>query len=229
MNRDEDKAGAPARAFLFNKDGKPLRVLSTSLGIALLANAFIGGGLIGEASAEPGTAAAGAGEPKLVEWSTEAVKAFYDPSVDWNIPLPEAGQPATEEEDDQGSGASSGGTGASTGGGTTVIQHSAFGWDDLLLYHLIFNRGSAYSSASWYSNHKAYDTRTGTAYKPRTYSADTFQNKPVVGSAVRPRTTDTTGSVTRRSTSSSKGGIGGNSSGFSSSSSGKSSFGGFGG
>ncbi|MCQ6562046.1 hypothetical protein [Paenibacillus mendelii] len=226
MTREEDQAGAPTRAFLFNKEGKPLRVLSTSLGIALLANAFMSGGLAERVSAEPGTAASAAGEPKLVEWSTEAVKAFYDPSVDWNIPLPqEEGVPTSEtEEEEPGSGGSSGGT-------TVIHTNSGFGWDDLLLYHLIFNRGSAYSSTSYYANNRAYDARTGTAYKPRSYTSETFQNKPVVGSAVRPRTSDTTGSVTRRSTSSTKGGIGGRSSGFSSSSSssGRSSSSGFGG
>jgi hypothetical protein len=229
--RQEEKAGGTNKPQLFTKDGKPLRVLSTSLGIALLANAFIGPMASGEApqnsSADTGTVST---EAKLVEWSTEAVKPYYDSSVDWNIPLKQDEAPPAE-----GSSDANGGTTGTTGtaGGGTAFMNSGFGWDDLLLYHLIFNRGSAYSSSTWYSNRPVYNSRNGTPYKPRSYNSDVFQNKPVAGSAVRPTTTDRTGSVTRRSTSSSKGGIGGTSSGLSSSSSSSSkssgSSGGFGG
>ena len=219
---------------LLAPDGKPLKVLSTSLGIALLANALYSAGAPGTASAAGDaaspTASASASAsapgqpagPALVEWSNDEVKAYFDPSVDWNIPLP-------DEQAEQGSGdGGSGGTGGS--GGETVVIHdgaSGFGWDDLLLYHLIFNRGGSYSSSAYYRNHPAY-TSGGQTYKPRSYGQDTFQNKPVVGSSVRPKTSSSSGSITRRSTSSSAGGIGGKSSGFSSSGSSKSS-GGFGG
>ncbi|MFX3635395.1 MAG: hypothetical protein ACE3L7_03845 [Candidatus Pristimantibacillus sp.] len=231
--KGQTRSAIPFAERLFNKDGKPIRVLSTSLGIALLANALIGMGPTVKASAvtEPTPTALTASEPSLVEWSNEAVKAYYDPSVDWNIPMLLAGGGAldgSEEEEEEG-GASGGGS-----GGTTIVNHSSgFGWNDLLLYHLIFNRGNSYSSGSWHNSRNSHYTNTGAAYKTQKYSADTFQSKPVVGSAVRPKTSNSTGSITRRSTSSSQGGIGGKSSGFSSSSSSssssKSSSGGFGG
>ncbi|MBB6673342.1 hypothetical protein [Cohnella nanjingensis] len=230
MSQEQDKSGAPKLPLLFTPEGKPLRVLSTSLGIALLANALYAAGVphpASAASAQAGpTASSGADAgPALTEWSSDAVKAYFDPSVDWNIPMPE------EEPDDGAAGGTSSGTVGSGGsGGTTVIHHtSGFGWDDLLLYHLIFNRGGSYSSGAYYNSHPAYDARSGSAYRPRTYGGDTFRNKAVVGSAVRPKTSDSSGSITRRSTSSSKGGIGGKSSGFGSSGSSSKSSGGFGG
>ncbi|MDT2235151.1 hypothetical protein P7H16_00375 [Paenibacillus larvae] len=58
---------------------KPLKVLSTSLGIILAANLL----LLPTAHAE------GSSEPKLVEWSNENVKKFFDANTDWNIPLPQ--------------------------------------------------------------------------------------------------------------------------------------------
>jgi RhoGEF, Guanine nucleotide exchange factor for Rho/Rac/Cdc42-like GTPases len=207
---------------LFTKDGVPLRILSTSLGIALLANAAF---LPGSASAETASpsASSGATGPKLVEWSNEAVKKYYDPAVDWNLPLPsdeELDRPEPPQEPTVVTGAASGGT-------TTIVNtySSGFGWDDLLLYHLLFNGGGSYSSSSWSSGHRSYTYGSSTPYKPKTYSSGTFQNKPVVGSTVTPKTSNSSGSITRRSTSSQPGGIGGKSSslGSSSSSSGSSS------
>ncbi|ULO07746.1 hypothetical protein H1230_02405 [Paenibacillus sp. 19GGS1-52] len=209
----EEKAKELAVSKLFTPEGKPLRVLSTSLGIALLANAlFIPGGVgaTGNTSGE---------EPKLVSWSTDEVKAYFDKNVDWNIPYPDEG---TEEVVEQGQG-------VVTTNGTTVINNyggynSGFGWDDMLLYHMLFNSGSNYSSRGWYNNRPTYYGGTRTTYKAPTYSSDKFQNKKVAGSVVKPKTsTSSTGSITRRSTSSKAGGIGGTSSGLSSSSSSSSS------
>ena len=191
---------------LFTPEGKPIKVLSTSLGVALLANAFLMSGVTA-ADATNGTA----DEPKLVSWSTEEVKAYFDKNADWNIPLPEE----TEKEDQTQSG--------STGSGDTTIinnygtSHSGFGWDDLLLYHFLFNSGSSYRPSTYYDNRRTYYTGTSQTYKPRSYTSSTFQNKPVVGSTVTPKTSRTTGSITRRGTSSGSGGIGGKSSGYSSS------------
>ncbi|PZD95014.1 hypothetical protein DNH61_15355 [Paenibacillus sambharensis] len=194
-------------ASLFSADGKPLRVLSTSLGIALLANTMlVPGGAVQASSAEGDS-------PKLVEWSTEEVKAFYDPQVDWSLPLPANESTEIIEEDGQG---------ASGSGGTTII-HSGFGWGDLMLYHLLFNRGAAYSSTSWHNDKRSYRAGSGAPYKPKMYTSGTFQNKPVTGSAVPPKTSNSAGKITRRSTSSSPGGIGGSSSSMSSSGSSSSS------
>ncbi|MBB3110706.1 hypothetical protein FHS18_002773 [Paenibacillus phyllosphaerae] len=257
---------AQAKPVLFTKDGKPLRVLSTSLGIALVANALLGASFAGEASAETSgqtqtTAAETAvAEPTLVEWSNDNVKAFFDPTSDWNIPLLQECDPAVTdpqaenacEDTSAAAGSTAGsGTGGTTGGTTVIHTYSGFGWDDLLLYHMIFNNGSAYSTTRYHSMYRSYDIRTGAAYKVPTYKSDQFQNSPVTGSAVRPKTTNTTGTITKRSdsttssstksssatsssssssTSSSAGGIGGKSSSFSSSgSSSKSSGGLFGG
>ncbi|OPA80433.1 hypothetical protein BVG16_06800 [Paenibacillus selenitireducens] len=231
MNK-EDKKDTPLRLQLFDQEGKPLRVLSTSLGIALLANVFLLPSDVNMASAEPNTSQSTT-EPVLVEWSNDDVKKYFDAAVDWNIPSLVSDKQGTEEEGDQGG--AGGSSGGSSGGGTTVVHTtSGFGWNDLLLYHLIFNRGSTYSSNSWYSNHTAYDTRSGNVYKPQKYGASTFQNRTVHGSSVVPKTSKSSGSITKRSTSSSPGGIGGKSSGFSSSGSSSGSksggsFGGFGG
>ncbi|CAH1210443.1 hypothetical protein PAECIP111892_03494 [Paenibacillus auburnensis] len=216
MENDEQKPKGPDResvgSKLFNAEGKPLRVLSTSLGIALLANAmFIPGGVhaTGSGSGE---------EPQLVSWSTEEVKAYFDKNVDWNIPYPEENAGETVQE----------GTGVVTSGGTTVINNyggynSGFGWDDLLLYHMLFNSGSFYSSRGWYNDRPTYYGGTRTTYRPPSYNSGSFQNKPVAGSVVKPRTsTSSTGSITRRG-SSKAGGVGGTSSGLGSSKSSSSS------
>ncbi|GGG70756.1 hypothetical protein [Paenibacillus radicis (ex Gao et al. 2016)] len=217
-NKDEtnrplsDKREATNR--FFTKEGKPIRVLSTSLGIALMANALIGLAPSTHAAAETTNASSAEG-PALIEWSTDAVKAYYDPAVDWNIPILLA--ESAGEENGSGEGGTSG------SGGTTVIHSGGgFGWNDLLLYHLIFNRGNSYSSGAWHNSHNSYYQGSRTAYKPKSYDTDKFQNKAVVGSAVRPKTSNKSGSITRRSTSSSPGGIGGKSSGLSSSGSGSS-------
>lgn len=214
MAKDEqDKDKELLVSKLFTSDGKPIRVLSTSLGIALLANAmFIPGG----AAASANTAGE---EPQLVSWSTEEVKAYFDKNVDWNIPYPEEGAQEVEQE----------GEGAVTSNGTTVVNNyggynSGFGWDDLLLYHMLFNSGANYSSRGWYKDRPTYYGGTRTTYKPPTYSSDKFQNKQVPGSVVKPKTsTSSTGSITRRGTSSKAGGIGGTSSGLNSSKNSKSS------
>lgn len=211
-------AKEPFASKFFTPEGKPIRVLSTSLGIALLANAF----LIPGAGATASGSGTSANEPKLVAWSTEEVKQYFDKNVDWNIPLP-------LEEEEEGAGAASGSDGSGGSGGTTVINNyggynSGFGWDDMLLYHLLFNNGSSYSSGRWYDNHRGYYAGSSTPYKPKSYSSETFQNKPMSGSVVRPKTsTSSTGSIVRRSTSSKAGGIGGKSSSLGSSSSSSSS------
>lgn len=223
----EDKKLDPVKAKLLSKEGIPLKVLSTSLGIALLANlaAVPVHGAPNKAATEsptptPAVSSTTSG-PKLVEWSSEAVKRYYDPAVDWNLPLPsdeELDKEAAQEPPQVTSGGGS-------GGGTTIVhQSSGFGWDDLMLYHLLFNSGSSYSSQTWASSHRSYYYGSTRPYEPKSYSNGKFQNKPVVGSTVSPpKTSNSTGSVTRRSTSSSPGGIGGKSSGFSSSSSASSS------
>ena len=211
MAKDERDKGLTVSK-LFNPDGKPIRVLSTSLGIALLANAMF---IPGAASASVNPTGE---EPQLVSWSTEEVKAYFDKNVDWNIPYPEDAQEVEEQ-----------GQGVVTSNGTTVVNnyggyHSGFGWDDVLLYHMLFNSGSNYSSRGWYKDRPTYYGGTGTTYKPPTYSSDKFQNRTVPGSVVKPKTsTSSTGSITRRGTSSKAGGIGGTSSGLNSSKSSKSS------
>ena len=211
MAKDERDKGLPVSK-LFNPDGKPIRVLSTSLGIALLANAMF---IPGAASASVNPTGE---EPQLVSWSTEEVKAYFDKNVDWNIPYPEDAQEVEEQ-----------GQGVVTSNGTTVVNnyagyHSGFGWDDVLLYHMLFNSGSNYSSRGWYKDRPTYYGGTRTTYKPPTYSSDKFQNRTVPGSVVKPKTsTSSTGSITRRGTSSKAGGIGGTSSGLNSSKSSKSS------
>jgi len=215
LAKEEEKAPELTGSKLFTPEGKPVRVLSTSLGIALLANALLIPGA--PASASGGSSA---DEPQLVSWSTEEVKAYFDKNVDWNIPYPEAAEEVEQEEQ-----------GVVTSNGTTVINnyggyHSGFGWDDLLLYHMLFNSGSFYSSRGWYNNHPTYYGGTRTQYKPRTFTSDKFQNKTVPGSVVKPKTsTSSSGSITRRGTSSKAGGIGGTSSGLGKSSTSKSSSG----
>ncbi|MEK3883017.1 hypothetical protein [Paenibacillus sp. PL2-23] len=204
MTQDDNQQTQEQPVRWLTADGKPLRVLSTSLGVALLANAVLSTGV----SANSGGAAAE--EPKLVSWSSDEVKTYFDPNIDWNLPML---QPLPTDQP-EGEGSEEGGA----GGGSNVVHHygTGFGWDDLLLYHLLFNSGSSYSSSSYYKKRPTYYYKSSTPYRPTSYTSDTFQNKSVVGSTVRPKTSTTTGSVTRRSTSSSPGGIGGTSSSISS-------------
>jgi len=209
---NDEKKKEQVGSKLFTADGKPIRVLSTSLGIALLANALLIPG------SPAGATSGGSGdEPQLVSWSTDEVKTYFDKNIDWNIPYPEDTEETVQEDQ-----------GPVTTNGTTVINnyggyHSGFGWDDLLLYHMLFNSGSFYSSRGWYNNHPSYYGGTRNRYKPPTFNSSKFQNKPVAGSVVKPRTsTSTKGSITRRGTSSKTGGIGGNSSKFGGSSGSKS-------
>ncbi|ACT02579.1 hypothetical protein [Paenibacillus sp. JDR-2] len=204
------------------KEGIPLKVLSTSLGIALLANlaavpVHAGTTSSTESPTVAPTVSSTTPSPKLVEWSSEAVKRYYDPAVDWNLPLPSDNELDKEAVQESPQVTAGGGSGGST---TIVHQSSGFGWDDLMLYHLLFNNGSSYSSQTWASSHRSYYYGSTRPYEPKSYSNGKFQNKPVAGSTVSPpKTSNSTGSVTRRSTSSSPGGIGGKSSGLSSSSS----------
>lgn len=232
-----------------NGGRKPMKVLSTSLGVALAANL-----LAAPAAVQAEGTDTAAKEPKLVEWSSDAVKAFYDPKLDWNLVLPDEKKPAAGAAPapgaSGGSGGGSGGTGNQTvivnsggGGGSGFGFGGGFGWDDLLLYHLLFNSGGSYSTSSWSRQHVVYDTRTNQTYQPKSYTSDTFQNKPVANSTVRPpKTSASSGSFSSpsaskstvssgsgavssssssssasKSTSSSPGSIGGKSSGFSSS------------
>jgi hypothetical protein len=197
--------------------GKPLRILSTSLGIALVANMLLMSNVYG-ATASP-TPADG---PKLVEYSSEQVKKYYDPSVDWNIPVPfdDKGQPKEEVQ----SGSSN----------TTIINNGGgyggggIGWTDLLLFHMIFNNGGIFSSNRWNNSRPVFNPGTNRPYQAKSFTSETFQNKPTTGSSVRPKTSSSSGTFSTKSsksTSSTKGSIGGNSSGFSSSKSSGSSFG----
>ncbi|MDB5052591.1 MAG: hypothetical protein JWM44_641 [Bacilli bacterium] len=214
--------------------GKPLRILSTSLGLALVANLFLGASAFAEATPTPTPNVAD--QPKLVEWSSDQVKKYYDPSVDWNIPMP-----ADTKQGNGDSQANSGSNNSSTSGNSnsTVIVNNGggyygggFGWTDLLLYHMIFNRGGFYSSNHYYNSNTVFNAGTSQPYKAKSFSTDTFQNRPTTGSTVRPNTSQKSGTFSTKSnsstksTTSSKGGIGGNSSGLSSSS--KSSGGSFG-
>lgn len=231
------QAGGSRRGVFGDRKGP--KVLSTALGIALLAGSALPPGASAaaasaSASPSPTPSSAAAPSPVLSEWSAEAVKAFYDPALDWNLPdLEEPSEDASATPGSSGSGGgggsvSGGGKGSGSGGisggeGATVV-HSSFGWDDLMLYHLIWGRGGSYSSGAWGASHPAYNAATGAAYARPSYDANRFQNRPTTGSTVRPATSSDSGSITRRSTSASKGSIGGTSSGFSSS--GKSSGGG---
>ncbi|OWA36286.1 hypothetical protein B9G55_08705 [Saccharibacillus sp. O16] len=184
---------------------RPVKVLSTSLGLALIAHAAMAP--VGAASASNGSS-----EPKLVEWSTKEVKQYYDPSVDWSLPITEK-QLQEQEQNNV----------TDNSDGSTVVNNyyggygSSFGWDDMLLYHFLFNNAGVYSSRSWYDDRRGYYAGSSRPYTPRTYSSGTFQNREVSGSTVRPKTSNSTGKITRRSTSSSSGGVGGKSSGLSSS------------
>nr|WP_246320198.1 hypothetical protein [Paenibacillus qinlingensis] len=198
--------------------------------------------LLGTAQAAE-TPNANAGASKLVEWSNEDVKAYYDPQVDWSLPIPP----------DKGLAAPSPTPTPSTTGGSTApiivnqVSGGGFGWDDLLLYHLIFNTVSPYSSSSWGNNHRSYYYRSNTPYVNKTYQPSSFTNRSTTktpttssgsgtftsnsnkssttksgttGSTVNSsNTSGSTSSSGSKSTSTSTGSIGGKSSGFSSSSS----------
>jgi hypothetical protein len=194
---------------LFNLDGKPIRVLSTSLGLMLLANAVMATGF--EAKTAFAEDEFANNEPKLVVWSNDEVKAYYNGNVDWSIPNTEFKAGEEEQSGDSGN--------------TTIVNHSGFGWESMLLYGLLMSRGSAYSSQGWYNDRRGTYTGTNTPYKPRDYSSSTFQNKQVSGSTVRPKTSSTTGTITRRAPSAGKGSIGNKSGGLGSSKS-RSGFGG---
>jgi hypothetical protein len=210
---NDDKARELAESKWFTPEGKPVRVLSTSLGLALLANAMFVPGAVNA------TGKSTADEPQLVSWSSEEVKAYFDKNVDWNIPYPEDNAKEAPQQ----------GQGTVTSNGTTVVNNyngynSGFGWSDILLYHMLFNSGRNYSAGGWYKERPTYYPGTKKTYKPRSYSSGSFQNKNVPGSVVKPKTsTSSSGTITRRSTSSKAGGIGGKSSGLGSSSSMKSS------
>jgi hypothetical protein len=196
--------------------GKPLRILSTSLGIALVANMLMMPYVYGAETPSP-TPADG---PKLVEYSSEQVKKYYDPNVDWNIPVPfdDKGQPVQETN--------TGPNSSETNGNTTVINNGGgyggggIGWTELLLFHMLFNRGNAFSSNQWNNSRPVFDPGTNRPYQAKSFTSDTFQNKPTAGSSVRPVTSKSSGTFStksNKSSSSTKGGIGGKSSGFSSS------------
>ncbi|MEX1031411.1 MAG: hypothetical protein WDZ91_15410 [Paenibacillaceae bacterium] len=207
----KEKPKEQAVSSLFTLDGKPIRVLSTSLGLMLLANAVMATGVQTKTAFAEGEFANN--EPKLIAWSNDDVKAYYNGNVDWSIPNTEF----TANDEAEGQNGDS--------GGTTIVHNSGFGWESMLLYGLLMSRGSAYSSQGWYNDRRGTYTGTNTTYKPRNYSSDTFQNKQVSGSTVRPKTSSTTGSITRRSPSAGKGSIGGRSGGIGSSKS-RSGFGG---
>jgi hypothetical protein len=201
--------------------GKPLRILSTTLGIALVANMLMMTNAYGESPSPTPTLA---DSPKLVEYSSEAVKKYYDPSVDWNIPVPFDDKGKPTEAAQAGSDAS--GSGSSTGN-TTIINNGGgyggggIGWTELLLFHMIFNSGRSYSSNQWNNSRPIFNSGTNRPYQAKSFTSDTFQNKPTTGSTVRPKTSKSSGTFSTKnskSTSSTKGGIGGKSSGFSSSS-----------
>lgn len=175
----------------------PVKVLSTSLGMTLAAHMLLAPGLLMGGS---DAFAAESSQPTLSEWSTEEVKAYYDASVDWSLPaLPDEDLQGVVPQQSANNG--TGGASGSTGGGNTTIIHqgSSFGWDDMLLYHLLFNSGGAYSSGRWHQSYPSYDTRTNQPYQPKTYSAGTFQNKQVPGSNVKPKTSVSSGSFNTKS------------------------------
>ncbi|GGI44203.1 hypothetical protein GCM10008018_05930 [Paenibacillus marchantiophytorum] len=170
---------------------RPLKVLSASLSL------FIAGHLLllpahAAESPNPNTGAA-----KLVEWSSDEVKSYYDPSTDWNIPLLSA-KPAASPTPT--------GTGGTVGSTAPIIVNqvsggSGFGWDDLLLYGLIINSVSPYSSSSWGNNHRSYYYRSNTPYVTKTYQPSTFSNRSTTKT---PTTSSGTGTFTTNKSSTSK-------------------------
>jgi hypothetical protein len=223
---------------------KPLKVLSASLGI-LLASQML---LVPQGTAETtSSSSTPASTPTLVEWSSEGVKAYYDGAIDWSLPLLADKGAASPSPSPTPSSSSSGSGGAQAP--IIVNNHvsgGGFGWDDLLLYHLIFNGGSPYSSSNWVSNHTSYHYRSNTPYVTKTYQGNSFTNRsttktPTTSSGTgsfmtnKSSSSTTTGSSSgstsgtisssgstssssSKSTSTSSGSIGGKSSGFSSSS-----------
>jgi hypothetical protein len=226
MNQTNGAAADPAAS---NK-GKTFRVLSTSLGVVLAANLILAADVFGDqATPTPTPASSPADQPKLAEWSSDAVKAYFDASADWNIPL---------AADDNKAGTSTptpapAGSSAAGGGSAPIIvqNNGGFGWEQLLLYHMIFNSGRSYAPSSWNGTHPMTDYRTNRPYTPKSFDTETFRSQATANSSVRPKTSNSGGTFTTRSglsssisgstksSSSSQGGIGGRSSGFSSSTS----------
>jgi hypothetical protein len=219
--KEESKHISPKPSIELEKwtyKGKPLRILSTTLGIALVANMLLMSNVYGEtASPTP------ANGPKLVEYSSDQVKKYYDPSVDWNIPVPfdDKGQPKEGVQ----LGTNTSGTQGNSNN-TTIINNGGgyggggIGWTELLLFHMIFNSGSSFSSNRWNNSRPVFNPGTNRPYQAKSFTSETFQNKPTTGSSVRPKTSSSSGTFSTKSSkssSSTKGSIGGNSSGFSSS------------
>ncbi|BFT70265.1 hypothetical protein [Paenibacillus sp. P36] len=174
---------------------RPLKVFSASISLVLVGQLL----LLPVNAAE--TPAPNTASSKLVEWSTDEVKAYFDPAVDWNLPVPPAAgtaSPSPSPTPTAGSG--------STGGSTAPIivnnygGGSGFGWDDLLLYHLIFNSPSPYSSSSWGSSHRSYYYRSNTPYVTKTYQPSSFSNRSTTKA---PTTSSGTGTFTTNKSSSS--------------------------
>jgi hypothetical protein len=178
---------------------RPLKVFSASISLVLVGQLLLLPAYAAETPA-PNTASS-----KLVEWSNDEVKAYFDPAVDWNLPIPPAAGAASPSPSPTPT-AGSGGSGGSTapiivnnyGGG------SGFGWDDLLLYHLIFNSPSPYSSSNWGSSHRSYYYRSNTPYVTKSYQPSTFSNRsttkaPTTSSGSGTFTTNKSSSTTTKS------------------------------
>ncbi|CAN7679742.1 hypothetical protein LJR153_005378 [Paenibacillus sp. LjRoot153] len=218
---------------------RPLKVLSASLSLILFSQML----WVSAQAAE--TPSPSTSSSKLVEWSNEDVKAYYDPQVDWSLPIPPDKSLAAPSPSPSPTPSTTGSSNAPII--VNQVSGNGFGWDDLLLYHLIFNTVSPYSSSSWGNNHRSYYYRSNTPYVNKTYQPSSFTNrsttktpttssgsgtftsnsnksstttKGTTGSSVSGSnasgSTSTSGS---KSTSTSSGSIGGKSSGFSSSSS----------
>ncbi|WP_235918038.1 hypothetical protein [Paenibacillus lutrae] len=184
----------PARS---SRTAKPLRVLSTSLGMVLAANLLLVPAAFSESKPEP----------KLIEWSNEDVKTYFDPNMDWNIPLPDqAGQASPTPTPTNGGS-------AGTGSSAPIVYNNGLDWTDLMLYHLIFNSGGSYSSRGWSSSRPAYDYKTKKPYSVPTYDSTKFQNKQTSNSTVKPKTSNTTGAFNSKSTINSRNNSSSNSSG----------------
>jgi hypothetical protein len=237
-----------------SSSAKPVKVLSTSLGLMLAGHLLLAPTLSAEVapSSSPSSSPSSTpvstpvSSPQLVEWSSEEVKAYYNASVDWSIPLPKL-----EADKKEGQPTPTPSVGGTSGGNTPIIINNGgssgggffgggFGWDDLLLYHMIFNRGNSYSSNSWVNNRPSYDYRTNQPYVPQTYDNRSFANQTKAnlatprtnsrsgsfstnkssGSSSSSSSSSTSASSSSKSTSTSSGSIGGKSSSFSSSSGG---------
>ncbi|MGE6228801.1 hypothetical protein [Paenibacillus chitinolyticus] len=211
---DAEKA-AQARAARRTRTPKPLRVLNTSLGVVLAANLLLVPAVYAESKAA---------EPKIIEWSNEDVKTYFDPSADWSIPLPEQlDKPGATPTPTPSAGVGTGGTGAGVGTAAPVVYNHGLDWTDLMLYHLIFNSGGSYSSSGWSSSRPSYDYRTKKPYSVPTYDSTKFQNKQTANSTVKPKTSNTTGAFNSKSTINSRNNSSKSSSTTGSSSTGKSS------